>query len=100
MIELLIGISMMTVFALLLGFYFGKSYGRYRGYQEGKTDAILVLRRQSLEQGYCVLCNENRFPTDIDRITVFSSTNNIREECDGCANVQNRTQKTGYTCQI
>ena len=96
MTELSIGISMMTVFALIFGFYWGKRYGRYHGYQEGKTEAILILRQQSLEQGYCVLCNENRSTTTIDRITLFTATNNIRKERDDCGDIENGTQKTSY----
>ncbi len=39
------------------GFISGKYYGMKAGYQEGQSAASLLLRQQSMEQGYCVLCH-------------------------------------------
>lgn len=53
---LLILILMMST--LLLGYLWGKHDGRAEGYQQGSAELPLLLREQSLEQGYCMLCNE------------------------------------------
>jgi len=47
-----------SVSTLLLGYLWGKQNGRVEGYKCGTVDLPLLLREQSLEQGYCVLCNE------------------------------------------
>lgn len=48
----------LIVSTLLLGYLWGKHDGRIEGYQRGTVDLPLLLRTQSLERGYCVLCNE------------------------------------------
>ena len=46
------------VSTLLLGYLWGKHDGQIEGYNRGTVDLPLLLREQSLEQGYCILCNE------------------------------------------
>lgn len=48
----------LMVSTLLLGYLWGKYDGRAEGYQQGLADLPLLLREQSLEQGYCILCSE------------------------------------------
>nr|WP_092067847.1 hypothetical protein [Dendrosporobacter quercicolus]NSL46809.1 hypothetical protein [Dendrosporobacter quercicolus DSM 1736]SDL64692.1 hypothetical protein SAMN04488502_101448 [Dendrosporobacter quercicolus] len=43
---------------LLLGYVWGKQRGFSLGYAEGKAEMTLLLRQQSLEQGYCTICTE------------------------------------------
>lgn len=43
---------------LLLGYLWGKHNGQIEGFKRGTVTLPLLLREQSLEQGYCVLCNE------------------------------------------
>jgi len=43
---------------LLIGYLWGKHDGRIEGYQRGVVHVPLLLREQSLEQGYCLLCKE------------------------------------------
>lgn len=52
---LIIAISIVST--LLLGYRWGKHDGRKEGYEQGVTDVPVLLREQSLEQGYCLLCN-------------------------------------------
>ena len=47
------------VSTLLLGYLWGKHDGQVNGYNRGTVDIPLLLREQSLEQGYCILCNES-----------------------------------------
>ncbi|MBC8015680.1 MAG: hypothetical protein H7X79_08050 [Sporomusaceae bacterium] len=47
-----------AVITLLLGYLWGKHDGRAEGYQQGSAQLPLLLREQSLEQGYCILCSE------------------------------------------
>jgi hypothetical protein len=98
MLETILAISVMTVFALLAGFCFGKNRGRVCGYQEGKTETVLDLRRQSLEQGCCVLCGENKLKAETDRIMLLSPTDTIGEEGD--CRVEDGTEKANGTQQI
>jgi len=49
-----------SVSTLLLGYLWGKHDGWVEGYNRGTVDLPLLLREQSLEQGYCVLCNEHK----------------------------------------
>jgi len=51
-------ILLFMVSTLLLGYIWGKHDGRVEGYKRGTVDLPLILREQSLEQGYCLLCNE------------------------------------------
>lgn len=55
MLLILIIIMMST---LLVGYLWGKHDGRVEGYKRGTVELPLLLREQSLEQGYCALCNE------------------------------------------
>ena len=51
-------IVILIVSTLLLGYLWGKHDGLVEGYKRGTVDLPLLLREQSLERGYCVLCNE------------------------------------------
>lgn len=51
-------IVILIISTLLFGYLWGKYDGRAEGYKRGTVDISLLLREQSLEQGYCVLCNE------------------------------------------
>jgi hypothetical protein len=46
--------------AFLLGYCVGKRLGREEGLAEGQALAPLLLRQQSLAQGYCLLCQTAR----------------------------------------
>lgn len=52
-----------TLVFLLVCFLFGYCLGKRLGYecglQEGKSIAPLLLRQQSYQEGYCVLCRES-----------------------------------------
>lgn len=50
-------IAIIIVGTLLLGYHWGKHDGRIEGYEQGMVDLPLLVREQSLEQGYCSLCN-------------------------------------------
>jgi len=52
---LLIVILMLST--LLLGYIWGKHNGRIEGAQQATVTIPLLLREQSLEEGYCLLCN-------------------------------------------
>ena len=51
-------IIVIIVSTLLLGYLWGKHDGQVEGYKRGTVNLPLLLREQSLEQGYCALCNE------------------------------------------
>ncbi|GBG54745.1 hypothetical protein SPFL3102_01387 [Sporomusaceae bacterium FL31] len=44
------------VIGLLIGYVYGKHTGLLIGRTEGNAEMSLLLRQQSLEHGYCVLC--------------------------------------------
>jgi hypothetical protein len=49
-----------VLIALLVGYIWGKRDGLLRGNQQGEVSIPLLLRQQSLEKGYCILCNKPR----------------------------------------
>lgn len=51
-------IVILILSTLLLGYLWGKHNGQIEGFKRGSVLLPLLLREQSLEQGYCVLCNE------------------------------------------
>ncbi|MBP2627675.1 MAG: hypothetical protein H6Q68_2386 [Firmicutes bacterium] len=53
-------IVILIVSTLLLGYLWGKHDGRVEGYKRGTVDLPLFMREQSLELGYCILCNEQK----------------------------------------
>ena len=48
----------LIISTLLLGYLWGKHDGQVEGYERATATLPLVLRQQSLEQGYCLLCRE------------------------------------------
>lgn len=50
----------LVLVAFLFGYCLGKRLGREEGLEEGKAVAPLILREQSYERGYCVLCHAVR----------------------------------------
>lgn len=46
-----------TIFCLLCGYIWGKAVGNKSGEQATKAMIPLLLRQESLEKGYCVLCH-------------------------------------------
>lgn len=67
--------------ALLIGYLIGKYHGRIKGVEEGKSEAIIMLREKSFERGYCVLCcKAENCRQRIDSIGPDRSTYNKREE--------------------
>lgn len=59
-------IAILLISALLLGYIWGKHNGRVEGYEQGINNLPLLLREQSCEQGYCILCNEQYFKKPSD----------------------------------
>jgi len=49
-----------VVIALLVGYIWGKRDGIVCGNQQGAVSIPLLLRQQSLEKGYCILCNKSK----------------------------------------
>lgn len=49
---------LMFMTGLLVGYVYGKRIGLILGQEKGKSEMPLLLRQQSFEQGYCLLCNE------------------------------------------
>lgn len=49
---------LLLLFCFLIGYCLGKRQGRETGLVEGKAVIPLLLRQQSCEQGYCVLCHK------------------------------------------
>ncbi|WP_021170371.1 hypothetical protein SOV_24950 [Sporomusa ovata DSM 2662] len=62
--------------AFLLGYILGKHHGWEKGYQEAAATLPLELRRQSLEEGKCIICaecqaktsNHENFSTDLNTL--------------------------------
>lgn len=52
--------TILLLIAFLLGFCYGKYSSRQYGYKAGLADAPLLLRQQSLEQGWCVICGKGK----------------------------------------
>lgn len=52
----MLGVIIIILGAFLAGYVLGKHYGRQTGYEEGQSSMPLQLRQESLEQGFCVLC--------------------------------------------
>jgi hypothetical protein len=52
--------------AFLFGYFLGKHLGHETGVEEGKAIAPVLLRQQSYELGYCLLClaEKNTAPKD------------------------------------
>ena len=53
-------IVMLMVSILLAGYLWGKHDGRVEGRERAAADLPLLLREQSLEQGYCAICHEQK----------------------------------------
>lgn len=52
-------IIIIIISTLLVGYHWGKGYGRAEGYDQGAADLRLSLRAQSFEDGCCPLCNSS-----------------------------------------
>ena len=53
----LISNLILLIAAFLFGYLLGKRLGHESGLEEGKALIPLLMRQQSLEQGYCALCH-------------------------------------------
>jgi hypothetical protein len=51
-------VVIVVLIALLVGYIWGKRDGLVYGNQQGTVNIPLLLRQQSLEKGYCLLCNK------------------------------------------
>ncbi|MPM82502.1 hypothetical protein SDC9_129563 [bioreactor metagenome] len=49
-------ITILLVAALITGYYIGKRMGHTEGFAQGKAETALIMRQESFEHGYCVLC--------------------------------------------
>lgn len=72
----------MIVSTLLFGYRWGKRDGWGEGYEQGKVDLPLLLREQSLKQGYCSLCNSPPYdpPSENRKFHELSVTNKVYDE--------------------
>lgn len=53
---MVIELMLLTAVIFLAGYIFGKRTGYNRGYQQGMASSPLLLREQSLNQGWCCFC--------------------------------------------
>lgn len=67
--------SIVAVSCLLCGYIWGKSVGNKLGKQETTAVFPLLLRQQSFEKGYCVLCHR------IFRRKIRINTPNQKNSC-------------------
>jgi hypothetical protein len=51
-------ILLLTLISLAIGYFGGRYVGYKEGLKEGRNSTPLALRKESLEEGVCVLCNE------------------------------------------
>lgn len=57
----LIDILIISVLGIIyLSFSFGYERGQQLGSRRGKSEAALILKQKSLEEGQCVICNKKR----------------------------------------
>ncbi len=42
----------------MIGYFWGRYIGKKDGIKKAKAAAPLILRRKSLEEGICILCND------------------------------------------
>lgn len=54
----MLSILIAVVIGLFVGYIWGKHKGMLYGNQQGLVSVPLLLRQQSLEKGYCILCNK------------------------------------------
>ncbi|OCL26242.1 hypothetical protein U472_09525 [Orenia metallireducens] len=52
-------ISLLVLIFLTIGYFWGRYIGHKEGLKEGRLRAPIALRKKSLEEGFCVLCDEN-----------------------------------------
>lgn len=60
--------GIIMVIALLSGYIWGKRDGMLFVNQQSLVSVPLLLRQQSLEKGYCILCHEPRKKRIISKI--------------------------------
>lgn len=53
---IILGLFLALGVGYIIGYYFGKRDGK----EEGKLIAPILLRRNSLQKGYCILCKSNK----------------------------------------
>lgn len=68
----------LLIAALLAGYCWGKHDGRLEGCKQGAAHLSLLLREQSLEQGYCSLCNT--YPSEGEK-DFYSMTKSLDKRC-------------------
>ncbi|TDX53287.1 hypothetical protein [Orenia marismortui] len=51
-------IILLLIISFVIGYFWGRYIGKKDGIKEAKAVAPLILRRKSLEQGICLLCND------------------------------------------
>jgi len=57
-------ILLVVLISLTIGYFWGRYVGYKEGLKEGRNLTPLILRKESLEEGVCVLCNE-KFELDV-----------------------------------
>jgi hypothetical protein len=66
-------VVVLVLIFFLLGYMFGKRIGQQNGFEVGRTSTALILRQQSYEQGYCVICREVILNNEIERTRIEST---------------------------
>lgn len=56
--------TILLISAFLMGYCYGKYSGKQYGYKAGMADSPLLLRQQSMEQGWCVICGKGKNTSD------------------------------------
>lgn len=71
-------VIILLIVSILISYFIGKHVGQLRGFAEGKTAMVLILRQKSFEQGRCILCNlRETVPVEESGIATDHSTNNM-----------------------
>ncbi|MGI6093763.1 MAG: hypothetical protein GX348_08990 [Veillonellaceae bacterium] len=69
--------TILLIAILIISYLIGKRIGYKEGFVQGKADAVLIMRQESFEQGYCTLCNTgSTFSCEEGCITTDPSTHN------------------------
>jgi hypothetical protein len=54
-------IFLASLFALLIGYIWGRKIGNQEGFNQGLASAPMHIRERSLLEGKCLICNEEVF---------------------------------------